>query len=297
MAKRQRSTSESSDRNKNKKNNEPKYTTRQPVPRARDIQAPSILTSRQTVTPDGEAPMYFRNHVESRGPMAQIQWHSPTPDASIPLTEAEERVCVRKLITAFTNIQHANDSNGSKYKKRLDPMSDYYQPWAIEACAWDIVNEVKKIHTNGFQYDKIFDKEILRAMEQTKNLFFDERIIIICRMIEVPPHPPPMSHQLPLTDSTNTLQNSKFVGVNLLKDEKLITTIAAPFKLYASSLSNNVSNRRRNALLVAGREAGNAKESVEACVPPGSPSPEDAAAEAMLVLSSSAHLDTINRWR
>ncbi|KAJ4339584.1 hypothetical protein N0V95_007722 [Ascochyta clinopodiicola] len=292
MAKRQRSTSESCEDGNNTKKKKPKHTTRHPIPRARDIQAPSVLTSRQPIALNGEAPMYFRNHADSRAPMTQIQWFSPTPDPSIPRTEAAERAIVRQLTAAFTNLDHANDSSGSKYKKRLDPASNYYQPWAIEACAWDIMasppshpfplnanppqNEVKKIHTHGFKYDKIFDKDLIKAMEQTKNLFFDERINIICRMIE----------------------NSKFVAVNLLKDEKLITTIAAPFKLYASSLSNNASNKKRNALLVAGRKVGNAKEkSGEARGPPASPSPEDVAAEAMLVLSSSANLDVINHRR
>ncbi|KAF9690538.1 hypothetical protein EKO04_011417 [Ascochyta lentis] len=259
MAKRQRSTAESSDEDKKKKNKQPKYATRQAVPRARDSQAHKILASRQPVALDDEAPMFFHNHTKSRIPMAQVQWHSPTPDTSIPLTEASERVYVRQLTTAFTNMEHAKDSKGSQYKKRLT--SGFYPAWTIEACAWDIVSEVKKIHTQGFKYDKIFDKGILKAMEQTKNLFFDERIDIICRMIE----------------------NSKYVAVNLLKDEKLITTIAAPFKLHSSSLSNNVSNKKRNALLVAGREAESAREEV------------GLAAETMLVLSSSANLDAVNR--
>lgn len=43
--------------------------------------------------------------------------------------------------------------------------------------------------------------------------------------------------------------------MNLLKDEKLVTTIAAPFKLFTSSLSNNKSNKKRNGWVVAGRAA------------------------------------------
>ena len=44
---------------------------------------------------------------------------------------------------------------------------------------------MKKIHTQGFQCDKIFDKEILKAMEFSKNLYFDERIDLVCKMIRV----------------------------------------------------------------------------------------------------------------
>jgi hypothetical protein len=41
--------------------------------------------------------------------------------------------------------------------------------------------------------------------------------------------------------------------VNLLKDEKLMTSIAAPWKLYNSSITNNGSNKNRNYWVKIGR--------------------------------------------
>jgi hypothetical protein len=55
----------------------------------------------------------------------------------------------------------------------------------VQQTANDSQHEVKKIHLHGFRYDKIFDVEILKHIETTKNFSFEERISFICRILEV----------------------------------------------------------------------------------------------------------------
>ncbi|KAF1364195.1 hypothetical protein EJ07DRAFT_172145 [Lizonia empirigonia] len=79
------------------------------------------------------------------------------------------------------------------------------------------------------------------------------------------------------------LKAIKCVAVNLLKHEKLITSVAAPFKLLASSLANNVSNEEKSALIEQGRVAKAEDKD------------QQAAEIAMLILSGSANLDAFNQ--
>ena len=94
------------------------------------LQAP-----RQPVPITDEAPMYFRNHAESLIPMAGTQWSAPSPDDTIPLDDAAERVYVRQLVTAFKSLDVATD----KRQVRFEAESTFYPAWAFEACAWSIV--------------------------------------------------------------------------------------------------------------------------------------------------------------
>lgn len=125
-----------------------KYSTRLAFPRGADFQAHKVLAHREPVALEGEEPMYFRNYAESRVPMSLLQWSAPDNDLTIPRSDADDRNYVRQLITAFRSVENANDAPKSQYIGRLKDDSDFYPPWAIEACAWNIL--VRNIPTPHF---------------------------------------------------------------------------------------------------------------------------------------------------
>lgn len=117
----------------------PKYKPRLPQPRGSEFQAHEIFNHRQPIVLDGGESMYFRSYAESRIPLSPVQWHAPPNDDTIPNSDAYDRVYIRKLVAAFRSIDHANDSPKSQYIGRLKPGATFYEPWAIEACAWNIL--------------------------------------------------------------------------------------------------------------------------------------------------------------
>jgi hypothetical protein len=89
---------------------------------------------------DDEDGMYFRNTKEAVTAMSHTQWHPPTNDDTIPQDEEQDREVVRRLVEAFLDTSSAMDTEGNAYRKRLTPgTSVFYDPWAIERCAWEIL--------------------------------------------------------------------------------------------------------------------------------------------------------------
>ncbi|KAF2623150.1 hypothetical protein BU25DRAFT_478744 [Macroventuria anomochaeta] len=215
--------------------------------------------------------MFFRNHSDSLISMSTTQWDDPTQDPSIPTTGAEERGYVPQLIKSLCCIDRGNDSKGFKYIKCFVPGATVYPPEAFEACAWRIVHEAKKIHIPSFLSIVISDRGIIKAIEETKNPYLDEHTYLLCRMIEV--------------------------AVNRCKDEKFTTTIAAPLKPYASSLTIFVFNKTKADHIKLGKAAAPKNYALEE-TGVGSPAQfedEDIAARYLLVLCSSINLDAVNR--
>lgn len=166
-------------------------------------------------------------------------------------------------------------------------MYHYSLPSHRNTFADTLQNETKKMHTTGFICSTIFDREIMKHMEMSKNLSFAERIDFLCKMIRVRIH---LSMTLCL-DAANgfCFQESKCVAVNLLKDEKVITTIAAPFKLAASLRSNSVANKEKGKHLLAGRASAKKEREAEVEAAAKEKEAENEAAQAMMELSGGAY--------
>ncbi|KAG9194416.1 hypothetical protein G6011_04451 [Alternaria panax] len=175
----------------------------------------------------------FRNMSEAKKSMAVAQWHAPQEDETIPQTEEEHRKIVMMLVNAFKDMGIAKDTAANAYRKRFIPgETSYYQDWAIEACAWDIIDKATSIHTEGFSIP-IYDRSIVDCIGQTQKWLFQERIDWICQV----------------------LKSSKHVAVTLMKHEKNWVTIGAPHKLYSSTLVNTISNAHRGKWIKDGRGA------------------------------------------
>lgn len=88
----------------------------------------------------------FNNMSEAQKSMAVAQWYAPQEDETIPKTEEEHRRIVVMLVDAFKDMSIAKDTATNAYRKRFTPGdTSYYQDWAIEACAWDIIVSKKRM--------------------------------------------------------------------------------------------------------------------------------------------------------
>jgi hypothetical protein len=84
--------------------------------------------------------MYFSNCVEASDAMNHILWYPRMKDNTIPKTDEEDRLVVRRLVGAFLDMDVAKDTEGNAYRKRLTPGTNvFYEPWTIESCAWEIL--------------------------------------------------------------------------------------------------------------------------------------------------------------
>jgi hypothetical protein len=146
--------------------------------------------------------MFFQTFDDARNAMDHAQWNPPMNDPTIPQTDEQDRAVVNLLVEAFMNTDTALDTQGNAYRKRLTPGTNvFYEPWTVEACAWEIlvgfplknitltrINKlqrmVKEIHTTGFNAP-IYDSDILKAIGQTENWTFEDRINMICRVLKV----------------------------------------------------------------------------------------------------------------
>ncbi|KAF2023788.1 hypothetical protein EK21DRAFT_118419 [Setomelanomma holmii] len=182
--------------------------------------------------------IYFQDMDAAINSTGCVLFNSPTPDLTIPITTTEYHAIVKRIVAAIKNMATALDRENSAYKARLTPGNDKtYSDWMIERCAWNILIAVKAIHTTGFTAP-IYDTTTLEHIGQTCAWTFDERISVICRLLEI----------------------SKSNVLTLMKNEKTDTIIGAPHRLYDSAISNNKANSRRAPQLVEGRELAKERE-------------------------------------
>lgn len=84
--------------------------------------------------------LYFQDIAEAQAPMDRAQWRAPAYDDTIPKTNEEAQIVVKKFVEAMKDMSIAKDTLGSAYRKRMTPGGSMsYEDWAIEACAWGIL--------------------------------------------------------------------------------------------------------------------------------------------------------------
>jgi hypothetical protein len=84
--------------------------------------------------------MFFQTFEEAHNATDHAQWSPPINDPSIPRNDVQDRAIVHLLVEAFMDTDHALDTEGNAYRKRLTPGTNvFYEPWTIEACAWEIL--------------------------------------------------------------------------------------------------------------------------------------------------------------
>jgi hypothetical protein len=108
---------------------------------------------------------------------------------------------------------------------------------------------VKSLHISGFKAP-ILDADILKAIGQTELWTFEDRIIMICRVLKIS-----KSVAVSLMASLHTPASFNTPLTPFQKHEKVWTTIGAPHKLYNSTIVNTQSNAFRNKWVKAGRAA------------------------------------------
>jgi len=84
--------------------------------------------------------LFFDSFTTATNAVGQAQWQPPANDSTIPQTVEQEQEIVRRLYDSFRDIVTAHDTENSAYRKRFLPGTENcYEPWTIEACAWEIL--------------------------------------------------------------------------------------------------------------------------------------------------------------
>ncbi len=97
----------------------------------------SLYLDRDHVATNG---MFFRNMTDAMGAVSLCQWRSPNNDASMPQDDGDDREVVRQLVAAIKDTTKTVEKENNHYRKRVNPeMKEYYQDWAIENCAWQVL--------------------------------------------------------------------------------------------------------------------------------------------------------------
>jgi hypothetical protein len=96
-----------------------------------------VLTKYYTEDSTG---LFFSNTQKALTAMSDAEWRPPTRDDTIPKTDVEDRVVVRRLVAAFLDCRIALDTEGNAYRKRFTPGTNvFYMPWTVERCAWEVL--------------------------------------------------------------------------------------------------------------------------------------------------------------
>jgi hypothetical protein len=74
--------------------------------------------------------MFFPSSTAAINAVGPVLWHPPTEDDTVPQTDEQDRVIVRRLFNSLRDIDSALDTENSPYRKRFTPGKDTcYEAW------------------------------------------------------------------------------------------------------------------------------------------------------------------------
>ncbi|KAH7092420.1 hypothetical protein FB567DRAFT_588699 [Paraphoma chrysanthemicola] len=111
-----------------------------------------------------------------------LKWSPPTPDPSIPTSNAERRAYVVRLVLAFFNREDLQNM-GHGRGKRWDDVKSHYPQAAVEKVCWDIVHIAERLHNEGPSFLSIHDLHMQKEIQQDCKLTFEERIQYLVKLL------------------------------------------------------------------------------------------------------------------
>jgi hypothetical protein len=152
-----------------------------------------------------------------------VYWYAPNNDTSIPTTEADQRACAEQLIAAMRSNQGFAEVSATKISlNRCASESTHYTWEDFESIAWNVVDVMVDIHTNGWT-KKLFDQRLRDQVQETMFYTFGDRLDALIQLLAF----------------------SKRNCEDLLKLEHLYTTIGDPFELEVLTSSEAASNKNQ----------------------------------------------------
>lgn len=112
-------------------------------------------------------------------------WYAQGYDPTIPVTQDDEDALFTKMLAAISNNQNCSHSSTSNvFKNRWGNEAKYYTQIELEDAAWDIIQEIKKVHTDGWTY-KIRDKHLRETIQETMFWSFQDRFDGVVELLRV----------------------------------------------------------------------------------------------------------------
>lgn len=164
-------------------------------------------------------------------------WQCPANDNTIPSTDEARQEWVTKLLNAMNNVKDVNDKQGLVFKKHWFDSSrgtsDFYSVIDKEIICWDILDLAERLHRQGPHVLNSFDPTFWVQAAKTRGWTFQKRIQSI----------------------VDLLMYSKSRCEKLLGGAGLQPVVTNPIGLKSATKGNLKQNRKRQALLEAGRAA------------------------------------------
>ncbi|KAL6704456.1 hypothetical protein ACN47E_008200 [Coniothyrium glycines] len=179
-------------------------------------------------------------HSPTLRPRDDVQWHAPSPDASIPTTPAQQLFYVQTLLNAILSVEKMHDRPTPALLRRWCSPSTapYYSPTVLDALAHRILDFTVCLHTQGSSAFTSHDPNFLRHAARTSGWTLAQRLN---RVAEV-------------------LSCSKSRCEKLLGGLHVQSVVGNPDKVLKTMRGNVVQNGRRQKVLEAGRQAKRYRE-------------------------------------
>lgn len=186
--------------------------------------------------------LLFSSLAEAQANIAARGWRSPSPDDSIPTTNAQRQQIVLRLLAAISSIDDVYDKQqGTNFRKRwlsqLNGALVYYQDADKEQIAWDILSLAESLHVHGPSVFTSFDTVFWRQTTGTRDWTFAFRMNKIVELLTM----------------------SKARCEKLLAGLSLQTVVGHPAYLIRMTKGNGKQNGKRQKLLKVGRAARNSE--------------------------------------
>ncbi|KAF1954924.1 hypothetical protein CC80DRAFT_566054 [Byssothecium circinans] len=206
-------------------------------------------TSEDSGSDSEEDGLIFKSHKAAMKWQEKDEWAAPKEDDTIPSTNKERRVWVRKLVAAFKDVSQYNDKVSSIFVNRwYDPdhpelgYKGFHKPEAVEKACWELMRLAEEIHRRGIGMLTLSDKKIRADSKKTKSWTFEHR----------------------MNSLVSLLASYKARCDSLMKGAPIETIVVNPEAARAGSGDNRYANDRRNIYIQQGRQvAGANKGAVE----------------------------------
>ncbi|KAF2002099.1 hypothetical protein P154DRAFT_151256 [Amniculicola lignicola CBS 123094] len=191
------------------------------------VASPDTLSSREypqfIPAESHQAVTIYNYYEEAEADGWSVVWNKPEDDRSIPSTNDEERIWVRRVRDAIANNEGVNEKRAGKaFSNRWAEGATYYTLRAFEKRAWRIVKFATTIHRDGWS-EEILDSELWASIKATEGWTFDRRLESIITL----------------------LSYSKRACEDLLKGDRFFAIVGAPSMLKKRCEDNKRSNTRK----------------------------------------------------
>lgn len=124
------------------------------------------------------------NAFKTRLASLETHWTPPSPDTSIPVTNADRQAAVRIIFGAMKDTSNASDADSKAFHSRwgADALRKYDDVDMLET-SWHVVDLAEQLHREGPSILSVRDPHYLAQIKSSGHLTFIQRIRVIASLL------------------------------------------------------------------------------------------------------------------